>query len=112
VAAKFRIEDSLLLVHGVVPMRAAPFGHGLEGPSKALLHSLGMDRELPSPAERAPTRQDYRANKFSEAMPLAQRALAIVEKAFGPNHPNLAPSLYNLAGLYRAQLRYADAEPL
>ncbi len=46
-----------MLIHGVVPMRAAPFGHGLEGPSKALLHRLDMDRELPSPAERALVRQ-------------------------------------------------------
>jgi hypothetical protein len=57
VAAKFRIEDSLLLVHGVVPMRAAPFRNGLEGPSEALLHRLDMDRELPSPAERTLVRQ-------------------------------------------------------
>ena len=50
-AAKFRIEYSLLLVHGVVPMRAAPFRR-LEGPSETLLHRLDMDRELPSPSER------------------------------------------------------------
>ena len=30
----------------------------------------------------------------------------------GPDHPNVAPSLNNLAALYRAQGRYADAEPL
>jgi hypothetical protein len=48
VAAKFRIEDSLLLVHGVVPMCAAPFRHGLEGPSEALLYRLDMNSELPS----------------------------------------------------------------
>ena len=57
VAAKFRIEDSLLLVRAVVPMRAAPFRDGLEGPSEALLHRLDMDRELPSPAERTLMRQ-------------------------------------------------------
>jgi CHAT domain-containing protein len=36
--------------------------------------------------------------------------LAINEKARGPNHPNLGPSLNNLAALYRDQGRYADAE--
>jgi tetratricopeptide (TPR) repeat protein len=34
------------------------------------------------------------------------------EKALGPEHPNVATSLSNLAGLYQAQGRYADAEPL
>ena len=57
VTSKFRIEDGLLLVHGVVPMIAAPFADGLERPSEALLHRLDMDRELPSPAQRTLVRQ-------------------------------------------------------
>jgi hypothetical protein len=36
--------------------------------------------------------------------------LAIEEKAFGPNHPDVAASLNNLALLYRRQTKYADAE--
>ena len=39
-------------------------------------------------------------------------ALEIVEKAFGPDHPYAAASLNNLAGLYRTQGRYTEAEPL
>ena len=54
----------------------------------------------------------YRAGKYADAIPLAQRALAIREKALGPNHPDVAMSLKNLASLYRNQGRYADAEPL
>jgi Flp pilus assembly protein TadD len=54
----------------------------------------------------------YRAGKFSEAIPMAQRALAIRENALGPSHPYVAQSLNNLAGLYHSQGRYADAEPL
>ena len=54
----------------------------------------------------------YRAGKFVEAVPLAQRALAIREKALGPDHLDVATSLINLAELYRNQRRYADAEPL
>jgi len=54
----------------------------------------------------------YRAGKFDEAAPLAQRALAIAEKALDPDDPAVAMSLNNLAELYRAQGRYADAEPL
>ena len=41
-----------------------------------------------------------------------KRALAIEEKALGPDHPDVAVALNNLADLYQAQGRYADAEPL
>jgi tetratricopeptide (TPR) repeat protein len=37
---------------------------------------------------------------------------AIREKAVGPNHPDVALALHNLAWVYEAQGRYADAEPL
>ena len=36
----------------------------------------------------------------------------IREKALGPEHPDVAKSLNNLALLYQAQGRYAEAEPL
>jgi CHAT domain-containing protein/Tfp pilus assembly protein PilF len=55
----------------------------------------------------------YRAKgEYARAEPLYQRALAIWEKALGPNHPNVAQSLNNLAALYRAKGEYARAEPL
>ncbi len=50
--------------------------------------------------------------KYAEAEPLLKRALAIAEKARGPDHPDVATSLNNLAALYHAQGRYAEAEPL
>jgi tetratricopeptide (TPR) repeat protein/CHAT domain-containing protein len=53
-----------------------------------------------------------RAGKFSEAIPLAQRALAIKEEVLGPDHPDVATTLNNLAVLYDNLGRYADAEPL
>jgi tetratricopeptide (TPR) repeat protein len=53
-----------------------------------------------------------RAGKFSEAIPLAQRVLAIRENALGPDHPYVAGSLNWLASLYQDQGRYATAEPL
>jgi tetratricopeptide (TPR) repeat protein len=56
--------------------------------------------------------QLYAQGRYSEAMPLAQRALAIREKALGPNDPDVGVLLENLAMLYRAQGRYADAEPM
>ena len=50
--------------------------------------------------------------RYADAEPLYKRSLAIYEKALGPDHPNVAGSLNNLAGLYNEQGRYADAEPL
>jgi tetratricopeptide (TPR) repeat protein len=54
----------------------------------------------------------YTQGCYVQAEPLYQRALAISEKALGPEHPDMAASLNNLAGLYKAQGRYVDAEPL
>ena len=54
----------------------------------------------------------YSEGRYSEAMPSAERVLAIFEKALGPNHPNVAQSLNNLALLHKMQGDYAKAEPL
>lgn len=53
----------------------------------------------------------YQQGKFPEASKLAEEALRVAEKTFGSNHPNVALSLSNLAGLYTAQGKYAEAEP-
>ncbi len=37
--------------------------------------------------------------RYAEAEPLFQRAIAIIEKALPPNHPNLRTARYNYAGL-------------
>ncbi len=50
--------------------------------------------------------------KYAEAEPLYRRALAIDEKALGPEHPDVGQSLNNLAEGYHSQGRYAEAEPL
>ena len=49
---------------------------------------------------------------YAKAEPLYRRALAICEKALGPEHPDTAVSLNNLAELYNAMGDYAKAEPL
>ncbi|MEE8511990.1 MAG: tetratricopeptide repeat protein [Acidiferrobacterales bacterium] len=41
--------------------------------------------------------------RYGEAEPLYKRSLAIREKALGPDHPDVATSLNNLARLYSAQ---------
>ena len=45
--------------------------------------------------------------QYAQAEPLYKRALAIKEKALGPDHPDVATSLNNLAELYQAQGQYA-----
>src|SRR5260370_1130741 len=50
--------------------------------------------------------------RYREAEPLLKRALAIREQQLGPQHPDTASSLNNLALLYRAQGKYEQAEPL
>jgi tetratricopeptide (TPR) repeat protein len=54
----------------------------------------------------------YNAGRYDEAIPLAERALGIGEKALGPVHPDVAQALNNLAGLYDTKGDYAKAEPL
>jgi tetratricopeptide (TPR) repeat protein len=49
---------------------------------------------------------------YAKAEPLFQRSLAISEKALGPDHPDTATWLNNLASLYQATGAYAKAEPL
>jgi tetratricopeptide (TPR) repeat protein len=53
-----------------------------------------------------------KTNRSAEAEPLYERALAINEAAFAPDHPNVALSLNNLAFLYAKTNRSAEAEPL
>src|SRR5271166_4290232 len=48
----------------------------------------------------------------AQAEPLYRRALAIEETSFGPDHPEVATDLNNLAGLLQATNRLAEAEPL
>jgi tetratricopeptide (TPR) repeat protein len=53
----------------------------------------------------------YHEGRYADAEPLYKRALAIREKAFGPDDPQIATSLNSLPAL-DSQGRYADAEPL
>ena len=50
--------------------------------------------------------------RHDQAEPLMRRALAIYEKSYGPEHPNVARDLNNLAQLLQATNRLEEAEPL
>ena len=58
------------------------------------------------------TNQLYSKALHDQTEPLLRRALAIDEKSFGPDHPNVATDLNNLALLLQATNRLAEAEPL
>ena len=50
--------------------------------------------------------------QFLEAEPLLHRAQAIDEASYGPDHPDVAIDLNNLAQLLQATNRLGEAEPL
>ena len=54
----------------------------------------------------------YYKGNYESAKPLYERSLAIREKTFGKEHPDVAESLNNLAELYRTQGDYESAKPL
>src|SRR5262249_43726103 len=54
----------------------------------------------------------FNAGRYADAIPIAQRALALQEKRLGRDHPDVANALNILAALYYKQGRFADAEPL
>ncbi len=80
--------------------------------SPAVKESSSQDSEL-AEAERLDQQVIllYQQGKYSEAIPLAERALAIRRKILNEN-PDVATSLNNLAQLYENQGRYSQAELL
>jgi CHAT domain-containing protein/Tfp pilus assembly protein PilF len=84
-----------LVVLGVVPVAGAQEG--------SLQEAEALNQQV---------LQFYQQGRFTDAIPLAQRALAMREKALGPEHPDTAKSLNNLAALYEATGAYGQAEPL
>jgi tetratricopeptide (TPR) repeat protein len=54
----------------------------------------------------------YTAGRYGEAVSIAQRAVELAERRFGPDHPHVAQSLEKVATLYYKQGRHAEAEPL
>ena len=78
----------------------------------ACLSTPSSAQKADAAARSAAIAELSRAGKYSEAIPLAQRLLADMERAHGPDHRDVAASLNNLALLYGSQGRDAEAEPL
>nr|WP_232224210.1 tetratricopeptide repeat protein [Mastigocladopsis repens] len=49
---------------------------------------------------------------YDKAEPWLEQCLEVTKKRLGEEHPSVASSLNNLAGLYNSQGRYSEAEPL
>src|SRR5262245_4626373 len=76
---------------------------------------IGLSLDSPAPAQQdeaaalsAKVEELYRAGKFSEAIPLVQRLLAIREKALGPKHPQVVVLHDKLDDLHCIQDDAAD----
>ncbi len=54
----------------------------------------------------------HQAGKYDAAIPLARRVLALLEKALGPDHPDVATALNDVAVMYEAKGEYVRVEPL
>ncbi|MBO0720824.1 MAG: tetratricopeptide repeat protein [Blastocatellia bacterium] len=54
----------------------------------------------------------FQAGKYDEAQPIIERSLAIREKRLGPEHRDVAISLFNLASLNSRLGNYEQAEPI
>lgn len=81
--------------------------------------ALSLSLSAPSHAEEDEAgtltrqmKQLYRAGKYTEALPLAQKSLALREKEFGPDDANVAMPLNDLGTIHYNLGQYAVAEPL
>jgi tetratricopeptide (TPR) repeat protein len=86
-----------LAVHAEAVSRSADAA-GLAEPTARLMNNLGLYWQA--------------RGQFGAVEPLFRRALAIDEQNYGPDHPDVARDLGNLAGLLYATNRLAEAEPL
>jgi hypothetical protein len=56
--------------------------------------------------------QRFKAGEFGQALPIAEQALGIAERLYGPNHPAVAVELRFVVQVLQAVGRSAEAEPL
>lgn len=83
--------------------QAALNGDREDGPVDAAGQADDLNREVEAL---------YQCGQYADAIPLAEKSLALREQALGPEHPDTAKSLNSLAELYRAMGAYGKAEPL
>ena len=89
--------------------RRSPF---TSGPWRLEKRPWGRNTQKWPPASTTWQHSTRPRGSMWEAEPLYQRALAIWEKALGPEHPSVATCLENYAALLKEMGRGAEAEPL
>lgn len=78
-----------------------------QGPAAAQEDALRQARQLSAQADQLSA-----AAKYDEALPLAERVLALRQQALGQEHAEVALALDQLATIYRRKGDLAKAEPL
>jgi len=78
----------------------------------ACLSAPSLAQKIEMGARSSAIAELSRAGKYTQAIPLAQRLLADLEKNYGPFNRDVAGALNNLAMLYGSQGQDAEAEPL
>ena len=75
---------------------------------KKMLGRMGVTTAAPEINERAT--QYLTQGKYHEAKATWRGLLELYERALGPEHPEVAQCLNNLAASYKAQEKHAEAE--
>jgi CHAT domain-containing protein/Tfp pilus assembly protein PilF len=100
------------LLNVKAPHKGAPAG-GYEIRVVELRAATEKDRVLQEARKlQSEFQRLFRAGKYDESRHAVERALELREKALGPDHPDVANSLHNLAIIHRLKGDYAKAEPL
>ncbi len=77
-----------------------------------VLFEQGKDERSSGAEQRARAQAGERIQAVSEVEGLYRRALSIQERSLGPDHPQLANTLNNLAAMLDQQGKFTESEPL
>ncbi len=106
-------REPVVLARILVPLASFILLALLVAPSIALAQSPEQEAALTEAKQLTEEAAAlYRAGKYSQAEPLYRRALPIFEKVLGPEHPQVATILDNLARVLQATGDRAAAKPL
>src|SRR5262249_11236812 len=90
----------------------APIGLALIISAAACLCALAVRAQSAPEAPCDRVLELYRQGKYAEAVPIAERYVEMLKSRRSTMAPQYATAIDTLAALYRAQGRYAEAEPL
>lgn len=103
--AQGQYQEALRLQQQALAIREQTLGEEHPSVATSLVNVAFLHLDLGNYAPTPSLAQQH----YAQAIPLAQRAVAIHERTLDPTHPDLAASLTILAALHRTQGRYAEA---